>query len=45
MKTVWSEPARARELGANGRRRAEQEFALGGQTDRLVGVYEDALRR
>jgi len=44
MKTVWSEPARARELGANGRRRAEQEFALGGQTDRLVGVYEDALR-
>lgn len=44
MKTVWSEPARAREFGANGRRRAEQEFALESQTGRIIGVYEEALR-
>jgi glycosyltransferase involved in cell wall biosynthesis len=44
MKTVWSNPERAREFGINARGRAEQEFAVDGQTERLVGVYEDALR-
>jgi len=43
MTSVWSSPARAREFGANGRRRAEHEFALERQTARIIDVYKEAM--
>lgn len=42
---VWNDPALARRLGANGRRRAEEEFSEDVHVARLVGVYEAVARR
>jgi glycosyltransferase involved in cell wall biosynthesis len=44
LEEVLDDPARAAELGAEGRRDAERNLALGTMVERLVGLYETVAR-
>ena len=41
---MLDDPARAAELGGEGRRDAERNLALGTMVERLVGLYETVAR-
>ena len=43
LQNIWDYPERARQMGARGRERAEQEFAWKRVTEKVEQVLEEAI--